>query len=127
MALIVAILQHMPDNPLFTPQHKAALAELPQRLRDARTKPRDTYETRVALRRALSEARKAHLAPWMVAFAEWYALQPKHRSIREQVAAARELANYPLTQVEIRAVKERPDWHVLVDKFYQGRIVAGRA
>lgn len=118
----------MADNPLLTPEDKAALAELPQRIRDVRAQARiDAAATRTELRQALVEAQKAHLAPWMVAFAEWYALQPKCYSLKEQLRVAREFANAPLTQAELRNAKTRPDWHVLVDKFYQGGIVAARA
>ena len=67
-----------------------------------------------------------YLAAWMVAFAEWLAQQPKNPKIAAQVAAASEFAGRRIEISHIRNLRRRDDFKLLVDKFYQGGVVAAR-
>jgi len=97
----------MSNNPLLTPEDRAALAELPARLRKTRipTQLRDT----------------ARLRPWMQLFAYWYAFTSKH-STTEACIKASELAHDSISKHQLTQLRRRPDFQELVEKFQAGGV-----
>lgn len=70
--------------------------------------------------------RPDYLRPWMIAFAEWYALCTKRPIIAVQVAEATKLAGTPVLNSQLQGLKSRTDFRALVQKFYEGGVAAAR-
>jgi len=97
----------MRDNALLTPEDKAALADMPRRMRQIRVR---------------SQLRDmAKLRPWMQMFAYWYAFAPK-TTVTECRIKARELAHDDVSSGDVAYLRRRPDFQELVEKFQAGGV-----
>ena len=97
----------MSSNPLLSPEDKAALADLPRRLRVGRVSAavRDT----------------SRLRPWMQMFAYWYAFAPKPTVVEQRIRAS-EFARDQVSTPQINNLKRREDFRELVEKFQAGGV-----
>ena len=97
----------MSDNPLLTPEDKAALADLPAQLRRGRME-RQVRDT-------------SRLRPWMQMYAYWRAFAPKTNSTERRIKASG-LSHDQVSYNQVRNLERRSDFRDLVEQFQAGGV-----